>query len=169
MIISIGEKNNHDKNLAKLSLLKTSNYTNIIWYILPTKNLWLSRWHMLKNLPANTGDTRHLGSIPESGKSPGVESGNLLRYPCLENPMDRGAWWSVVCGVAWVRCDWGTEHTHNIFCKYHTQWGDGCFASSTGNEARMPIVIISIQIVLEVLTSAEQGKQIKTQAIKGNI
>ena len=100
MIISIGEKNNHDKNLAKLSLLKTSNYTNIIWYILPTKNLWLSRWHMLKNLPANTGDTRHLGSIPESGKSPGVESGNLLRYPCLENPMDRGAWWSVVCGVA---------------------------------------------------------------------
>ena len=41
----------------------------------------------------NAGD---LGSIPGSGKSPGEENGNLLQYSCLENPIDRGAWWATV-------------------------------------------------------------------------
>ena len=40
---------------------------------------------MLKNLSANTGDTRDVGSIPGLGRSPGVENGNLLQYSCLEN------------------------------------------------------------------------------------
>ena len=40
------------------------------------------------------------GSIPGSGRSPGEGNGNPLRYPCLENPMDRGAWWATVHGVA---------------------------------------------------------------------
>ena len=47
---------------------------------------------VVKNLPANTGDTRDMGSIPNSGRSPGVGSGNLPQYPCLENSMDRGVW-----------------------------------------------------------------------------
>ena len=37
-----------------------------------------------------------LGSIPESGRSPGGGHGNPLQYSCLENPMDRGAWWATV-------------------------------------------------------------------------
>ena len=45
---------------------------------------------MVKNLPANAGDARDTGSIPESGRSPGVGNGNPLQYSCLENPMDRG-------------------------------------------------------------------------------
>ena len=45
---------------------------------------------MVKNLPANAGDARDMGSIPGSGKSPGVGNGNPLQYSCLENPMDRG-------------------------------------------------------------------------------
>ena len=44
----------------------------------------------------NVGDT---GSIPESGRSPGEGNGNPLQYSCLENPMDRGAWWATVHGV----------------------------------------------------------------------
>ena len=40
-----------------------------------------------------------MGSIPESEKYPGVENGNPLQYSCLENPMDRGAWWAPVHGV----------------------------------------------------------------------
>ena len=36
------------------------------------------------------------GSIPGSGRSPGGENGNPLQYSCLENPTDRGAWWSAV-------------------------------------------------------------------------
>jgi len=43
-----------------------------------------------KNSPANAGAVRDTGSIPESGRSPGGGNGNLLQYPCLENPMDRG-------------------------------------------------------------------------------
>ena len=41
-----------------------------------------------------------LGSIPESGKSPGEGNGNPLQYSCLENPMDGGAWWATVHRVA---------------------------------------------------------------------
>ena len=45
----------------------------------------------------NAGD---LGSIPELERSPGEGNGNPLQYSCLENPMDRGAWWATVHGVA---------------------------------------------------------------------
>ena len=45
-----------------------------------------------KNLPANAGDIRNMGSIPGSGKSLGGGLGNPLQYSCLENPMDREAW-----------------------------------------------------------------------------
>ena len=52
---------------------------------------------VVKNLPANAGDA---GLIPGSGRSLGGGNGNSLQYPCLENPKDRGAWWTSVCGVA---------------------------------------------------------------------
>ena len=45
----------------------------------------------------NAGD---LGLIPGSGRSPGEGNGNPLQYSCLENPMDQGAWWATVHGVA---------------------------------------------------------------------
>ena len=48
---------------------------------------------VLKNLPASAGDVRDMGLIPGSGRSPGGGHGNPLQYSCLENPMDRGAWW----------------------------------------------------------------------------
>ena len=50
----------------------------------------------------NVGD---LGLIPGSGRSPGEGNGNPLQYSCLENPMDGGAWWATVHGVAksWTR------------------------------------------------------------------
>ena len=54
---------------------------------------------MVKNLPANAGDMRDTGSIPGLGRSAGEEHGNPLQYSCLENPIDRGAWWATVHGV----------------------------------------------------------------------
>ena len=54
---------------------------------------------MVKNPPANIGDLRVMGSIPESGRSPGEGNGNSLQYSCLENPIDRGAWQATVHGV----------------------------------------------------------------------
>ena len=47
---------------------------------------------VVKNPPANAGDTRDSGSIPELGRSPGEGNSNPLQYSCLENPMDREAW-----------------------------------------------------------------------------
>ena len=55
---------------------------------------------MVKNPPANAGDTRDVGLIPGSGGSPEVGSDNLLQYSCLGNPMDRGIWQVTVNRVA---------------------------------------------------------------------
>ena len=55
---------------------------------------------MAKNPPANAGDPGNVGSTPGSGRSPGGGNDNPLQYSCLENLMDRGAWWATVYGVA---------------------------------------------------------------------
>ena len=52
---------------------------------------------VVKNPPANAGDP---GSIPGLGRSPGERKGYPLQFSCLENLMDRGAWWAIVHGVA---------------------------------------------------------------------
>ena len=54
---------------------------------------------VVKNPPANAGDTGDWGSIPGMGRSPGVGNGTSLQYPCLENSMGRGAWQAIVHGV----------------------------------------------------------------------
>ena len=51
---------------------------------------------VVKKLPAHAGDVRDLGSIPGPGRSPGGGDGIPLQCSCLENPMDRGAWWAAV-------------------------------------------------------------------------
>ena len=54
---------------------------------------------MVKKLPANAGDARDMGSSPGLGRTPGEGNGNPQQYSCLENPIDRGAWWDMVHGV----------------------------------------------------------------------
>ena len=63
---------------------------------------------MVKNLSASTGDE---GSISGLGRSPGEGNGNSLQYSCLGNPMDRGAWWATVHGVA-------ASDTSDLACKW---------------------------------------------------
>ena len=53
---------------------------------------------VVKDPPASAGDIRDVGSIPGSGRYPGEGHGNPLQY-CMENSMDRGAWWAPVHGV----------------------------------------------------------------------
>ena len=50
--------------------------------------------------PARAGDIRDVGLIPEWGSSPAGGHGNPLQYSCLKNPIDSGAWWALVHGVA---------------------------------------------------------------------
>ena len=51
---------------------------------------------VVKNSPTHAGDIRDMGSIPGLGRSARGGNGNPLQNPCLENPMDRGAWWATV-------------------------------------------------------------------------
>ena len=61
---------------------------------------------VVKNLPANAGD---LCLISGLGRSPGEGNGSLLQYSCLENSMDRGAWWATIRGVTRVGRDLATK------------------------------------------------------------
>ena len=54
---------------------------------------------MVKNLPANSGDTKDSSLIPELGRSPGVGHSNTLQSSCPENSMGRGAWRVTVPGI----------------------------------------------------------------------
>ena len=63
----------------------------------------------VKNQPADAGDTGDMGSIPESGRSPGEANGNPLQYSCLEDRMDRGAWRATVHAVTESDTN---EHAH---------------------------------------------------------
>ena len=60
----------------------------------------LPQWLRGKESAWNVGDTEDVGLIPGSGRSPGGGHGSPFQYSCLENPMDRGAWWATVHGAA---------------------------------------------------------------------
>ena len=85
---------------------------------------------VVKNLPANTGDARDTGSIPGSGRSPGVGNGNPLHYSCLGNSMDKGSWWTTVHGVAKSQTQLSTAaHTRCIGrCQHFVVIVDFCSA-----------------------------------------
>ena len=65
---------------------------------------------MVKNPPANAGDVKDAGSVPESGRSPGRGHGNPPQYSCLENAKDRGAWQATVYEVTRSRTQLSQEH-----------------------------------------------------------
>ena len=55
---------------------------------------------VVKSLPTNAGEARGVGLIPGWERSPGGENGDSLQSICLDNPMDKEAWWATVYGVA---------------------------------------------------------------------
>ena len=71
---------------------------------------------VMKNLPANAGDTGDVGPISGSGKSPGGGNGNPLQYSSLGNPMDRRAWQVAVCRVtkSWIQHEWLSTRMYYI-------------------------------------------------------
>ena len=75
----------------------------------------LPQWCSSKESTCNAGDSV---LIPGSGRSPGGRKGYPLQYSCLENPMDRGAWWATVHEVAKSQTrmsNWTCSHTYMIF------------------------------------------------------
>ena len=76
-------------NLAsRFSSLVVWNLKSVTW------RLGFPGGSVVKNLPANTGDSGDSGSVPGLGRSLGGGNGNPLQSSCLGNPMDRGAWWA---------------------------------------------------------------------------
>ena len=61
---------------------------------------------VVKNPPASAGNMGDTDSIPGSGRSPEGGNGNPLQYSCLENPMDRGALWTIVQRVTKSQTQW---------------------------------------------------------------
>ena len=70
---------------------------------------------VVKKPLANTENVTDAGSIPGLGRSPGEGHGNPLHYSCLENSMDRGAWWAIVHRVikSWTRLS-DLAHTYAV-------------------------------------------------------
>ena len=71
-----------------------------------------------KEPSSNAEGIRDMGSIPGSGRSLGEGNGNPFQYSCLENPMDRGAWWVTVHGVTKSRTRLSDKHFHTSMCVY---------------------------------------------------
>ena len=91
---------------------------HIITILLPAEYTyyWASQVALVvKNPPANPGDTRDVGSIPGSGRSSGERNGNTLQYSYPGNPMDRGAWQATVYGGAVLDMTEATLHTYTHY------------------------------------------------------
>ena len=77
----------------------------------------------VKKLSANAGNVRDSGLIHGSWRSPGEENGNLLQYSCLENTMDRGAWWTSVYELQRAGHNWDAHtHTHPLSLALNPFW-----------------------------------------------
>ena len=99
-------------NFSKILKLKIESVCSFVHNFFESLKSWkfksLAGSTVVKNLPASAGDT---DSIPGSGRWPGGGHGNWLQCCCLENPMDRGAWWTAVHRVTKSRT-WLSANTH---------------------------------------------------------
>ena len=110
--------------INKVASLPASDVTwstySVFYCLLP--HLWASQVALVvKNPPASSGNIRDIGSVPQWGRFPGGGHSNPLQYFCLENPMDRGAWWATVHRVTknWTRLKQLSTHA----CSSSVKWG----------------------------------------------
>ena len=92
----------------------------------PVSTEWRPDWAsqvalVVKNPPVNAGDLRDTGSVLGQRRSPGGGHGNPLQYSCLENPMDRAAWWATDLGVTNSRKQLKQLSTHRSNCLWNLQ------------------------------------------------
>ena len=107
-----------------------------IWEKIHSPNQGLLLWLRNKESTCSAGTTGDTGSVPGLGRSPGGGNGNPLQYPCLENPMDRGAWWATVRGVT-------KSQTRLKQLSSSCSWADitDCWGSSLGDSQRFILLI----------------------------
>ena len=129
---------NHFYPLGHLSL---HNFPWMIFHISRASQVVL----MVKNLPANAEDTRNMGSIPGSGRSPRVGNGTSLQYCCLGNSMDKRVWKATVQETQRVRHDCMTEHILKIMTY------NACFLIACISQSRQMLLLIQKKVVHYIL------------------
>ena len=89
--------------------------------------LGLPKWFSGKEQHANAGDARDKSSVPGSGRFPEVGDGKPLQSTYLENPMDRGTWWTIVHRFAKSRTQLKrpSMHTHGLYT-HVSHWLASC-------------------------------------------
>ena len=103
-------ENNCLTNIGKPLIPQLIKVTEIIDKLILFSLLYFPGGSVLKNWLVNAGDTGDMGSIAVLRRSPGRRHGNPFQYFCLENPMDRGAWWATVHGVTKSRKRLSNRH-----------------------------------------------------------
>ena len=90
-------------------------------------------------------------SVPGSGRAPGEGNGNRLQYPCLENPMDRGAWWATVHGVPKSRTQLSDCHTHmHTHTTFHWIKLQLCYHSVQEHEVARPFSYHYVTLIVGI-------------------
>ena len=109
---------------------------------------------MVKNFPANVGGPGDVGLIPGSGKSPGVGNDNPLQYSCLENSMEREAWWATVHKVT---KSWTWLSTHALLAYYQfSSVTQSCLALCDPMNCSTPGLPVHHQLIIMVVNNAMQ-------------
>ena len=139
---------------------------------------------MVKNLSANAGDIRDAGSIPRWERSPGGGHGDPLQHSCLENSMDRRAWWATVHGVAqsWTQLkQLSMQETNSVIplTKTHAQKNPLCEVvnSLSLHVSRMRLLVymsemclvdssVELETALEMSFQKQAMRRIKLEALK---
>ena len=105
-------------------------------HIFRSRNKDFSSGLAVKKSACNSGDT---GSICGSGRSPRKGRGNLLQYSCLENPMDRGAWWAMAMGLQRVGHNLVTEQQQQLGIKvlFHLHFPPSLFHTVKGSSSQV--------------------------------
>ena len=108
-----GHKHQHS-HFKEMALIQLSWFGTVYLLSLPEFHFWvgLPWWLTWSRICLYC---RNQGLIPGMGRSPGEGNGNPLQNSCLENPMDRGAWWATVHGVAKSRIRLSDCHFHFSF------------------------------------------------------
>ena len=117
-----------------------------------------------KESACNAGDERDAWSIPGLGRFPGGQNGNLLQYTCLENPVDRGAWWATMLGLYKI-----TESgmLRAYFTRLHGVSGveSDCLASGNSTFLSMPLAPCGLRF-MDILWSPVSRASLVSQMVK---
>ena len=132
------ENKNIRKKYKRKQKYKEINIIKWWWWDMPYVSIGVLE---VKNPPTSAGDVSDMGSIPGSGRSSGGGYSNPLQYSCLENLMDRGAWWATIHRVtqSQTQLKWLSTAQQTTFCSFSLHCGEKAMTTHSSTLAwRIP-------------------------------